>query len=430
MHGVQKDLGSRKLLVSLILICVLAGVICSARALSHTAAISNTGSVQYPPPPSSSIHAEGTKLFDLNGDEVVFNGIDSRGLLGYWMYSDTCYLSASDVQVISARATRSHGLNLLRVDISLSMALRDQSVTMETPTQLQYYSNFWTKLDEVVNACTQNRIWLSICFGVSDGYWANWGGQGGGFPYWMYDGTWKDVNGNLYNKAYTNDSTGILNAMRDFWNTNNPTAANVRTAYQTFWKDIVTRYKNVPNVMFNFFNEPLETWTYGNLYPIPDYNNPSSDWVNLRTCFQGFIEGMVDQTRVIDGGSHLTVFCVGAFPGFTSYPHHAWNLQIRRPNILVEDHNYHTPVVDYITAQANNAFRYNQPFLLGEFGGIEDGGDLAQTPSDTVLTMQTCNQLDVSWSYLRYNTATPAPSPATWLLLEANLSPNARFYAP
>jgi hypothetical protein len=422
MHGVQKDVGSRKLLVSFILVCVLAGVICSsydsARAgESSTAAFSNAGSVVYPPPPSSSIHAEGTKLYDAYGNEVVWNGIVARPVFGYWAYGWGTGLAASDIAII-----RSHGLNFIRIDVSLSDAVWLQPESTQTPTQLNYDPRFWAKMDEIVNACTQNGIWLSICYFVADGYWANWNGYGEAFPYWMYDGSWP-----YQTTVYTNDTTGYLNMMRDFWNTSNPTCDNVRTAYKTFWKDIVTRYKNVPNVMFNFFNEPMETCGAGGLYPT-DYTHISSDWQNMINCFQAFMEGMVDQTRAIDGGNHICIINVAALPD------HSWNPQIRRPNIVQEDHNYHSPVVSIIDMFAGYASRYNQPFHLGEFGGIEGGGSLAQTPEDTVLTMQTCNGLDVSWSYLWYNNQDSAggiaPLTSTWALIQANLSPNAKFYTP
>lgn len=358
------------------------------------------------------IHAQGTKLLDRYGNEVVFNGVVSRPLFGWSMYPVTTYLTSGDVQTI-----RNHNVNYLRVFISLSMAVRDQPEG--TPTHMNYNPLFWQKLDDVANSAKQNGIWLSITVGVDDGYWANIGGEGNGFPDWMYNGSWNPY----FTKTYTNDAAGTTAAIRDFWNTSDPVAESVRTAYKTFWSDIVTRYKDAPNIMFNFFNEPLSTWGGPTLYPITDYNNPDANWSNLATMFRGFMEQMIDQTCAIDDVNHICIIGAGDFPN------HAWNLQVRRPNILVEDHNYKTPIIDRITQRAGYAFRYNQPFLLGEFGGIEDGGGDKQSAADTTLTMQTCNSLGISWSYLRFS-YTPAPSASTWSLLESQLTLNARFYTP
>jgi hypothetical protein len=72
----------------------------------------------------------------------------------------------------------------------------------------------------------------------------------------------------------------------------------------------------------------------------------------------------------------------------------------------------------------NLGWRYNQPFYLGEFGGIEEN---LQTRAETIINMQFCNSYNVSWSYLRYNPPS-TPSAQTWTDLQNNLDPYLIYY--
>jgi len=359
------------------------------------------------------LHTQGTHILDADNQEVIWDGINSRSLFGYWTYAQNGkleeFLHANDIQII-----RSHGLNFVRVWVSLSQAVFNQP--MGTPTKLNYYPRFWTLLDEIVNASAKYGGWISIDYHLSDYVWANLGGawgDGSGFPKWMYDGSWS-----YFNKIYTNDLAGRTAAIRDFWNINDSTAANVRLAFQTFWKDIITRYKNAPNVVFSIFNEPMETWDGPNMYSVPSYSTPSQDWQKQITMFQTFMENMVDTIRAIDAGKHVIIINQGAFPS------HDWNPQIRKPNIVVEDHYYLSDLPNHIEYFAQNAFRYDQPFELGEFGGVEQGW--LQTESQAILSMQTCNRLGVGWVYLWYDPGV-APSTQIWTDIENNLLPNLRY---
>lgn len=410
---------SAKFLVFLVAVFLLLSIICNnyvfseANALpSQATSISAFGSIQYPVGGNSTmwLHAEGTKILNTNGEEVIWNGIDSRGLFGYWIYPEESFLSANDVQII-----RSHGLNFIRVDICMDMAVRGQP--MGTPTQLNYDPNFWQLLDEIVNATTQNGIWVSIDFGCSDGTWSNIGGfwgDGNGFPAWMYNGSWP-----YFNKTYTNDATGRSNAMRDFWNINDSTAANVRTGYQTFWKDIANRYKDAPNVIFDLFNEPQNQWGGPTLWDGVNGNPTQEQGAQM---FKTFMEQTIDIVRVQDGGSHLIIINEAYFWSWSTNP------QINRPNVVIENHAYWigSNMTSNVQDYAQLAWRYNQPFFLGEFGGVEQSG--LQDRASAIATMQACNQLNVGWSYLRYNPSTsgggPSPSAQTWTDLQNNLRPN------
>jgi hypothetical protein len=315
----------------------------------------------------------------------------------------------SDVQII-----RSHGLNYIRLGIAMDMAVRDQP--MGTPTQFNYNPRFWQLLDEIANATEQNGVWVSIIFGPSDGTWANIGGfwgDGNGFPKWMYNGSWS-----YFNKIYTNDATGRTSAIRDFWNTDDPTANNVRIAYQTFWKDIAQHFKDKSNVVFSLFNEPMNVWGGGTLW------NTTEQWTHAMEMYRDFMEQTIDIIISVDGGKH-PIIVNEAYAWYFE-----WNPQIRRPNVVIENHAYWTGsnMTSNVQGYTQLAWRYNQPFILGEFGGVEQG---LQDRTSAIATMQACNQLNVSWSYLWYNPSTSAggiaPSAQTWTDIENNLQPNLKY---
>jgi hypothetical protein len=355
------------------------------------------------------LHTNGTRIYDANDQEVVWNGINSKSLFGYWIYPPSEeFLSTNDISDISI--IRSYGLNFIRVWISLSQAVYGVPYTAETPTNLVYYPAFWTTLDSIVNAAAKHGMWIDLDFHLSDGTWSNIGGfwgDGSGFPAWMYDGSWS-----YFNKVYTNDAAGRSDAIRDFWNTGDTTAANVRTAYQTFWRDIATRYANAPNVVFSLFNEPMAKWGG------PELWTTNADWPTAIQMYQQFMQQTIDVIRNVDGGTHLIIINEAYAWDFS------WNLQINRPNIVIENHGYwndnSTNIYNDVLNYAQLAWRYNQPFELGEFGGIEQG---LQTEASAIYTMQAANQLDVGWVYLYYYPPT-MPSAQTWTDLQNNLRSN------
>jgi hypothetical protein len=381
-------------------------VVTEADSSPSNISVSTSGLIQRPAVRNASLwlHTQGTKILNETNQELIWNGIDSKTLFGYWTYASGGgleeFLHASDVQII-----RSHGLNTIRLDIALNSAVYGQAPG--TPTLLNYYPRFWQLLDELVLAGEQNGLWIKINFGCSDGTWANIGGlwgDGNGFPKWMYDGTWP-----YFNKIYTNDATGRSNAIRDFWNLDDPTAANVRIAFQTFWKDIVYRYKDSPCVVFSIFNEPQNQWGGPTLWDGVDGRPTQTRGAEM---YRDFMEQTVDAIRDIDGGKHLIVINEAYFWSY------ATNLKVNRPNIVVESHSY--SVIDQ--SFVNLGWRYEQPFILGEFGGVEQGG--LQDRAGTIANMQSCNSLGVSWLYLNYDITRGYPSAQTWTDIENNLNPS------
>jgi hypothetical protein len=387
---------------------------------SQPITISNSGSVQTTA--SAFLYTSGINIYDSNNKQVIWNGITTKTLFGYEMYASGGVLpedySPSDIDAI-----RSHGLNFVRLDIMLNSAVYGQDYHNQTPTKLNYYPRFWTLLDSIVNEAQTDGMWVDINFCTSDGTWSPIGGYwgyGNGFPIWMYNGSWS-----YFNKIYTNDGVGLSDAIRDFWNINDATAANVRTAYQTFWKDIVYHFRNTPNVVFSLYNEPQCEWGRATVSIWGGSGQPTQ--AQGAQMYKTFIEQTIDQIQAIEGGKHIIIVNDAYFWYWSTNP------KIDRPNVVVENHAYtridqYSDPVDNPTNDPmyfiNLGWRYNQPFYLGEFGGIEEN---LQTRAETIINMQFCNSYNVSWCYLKY-VPPSIPSAQTWTDLQNNLNPYLIYY--
>jgi hypothetical protein len=378
---------------------------------SSTTTISTSGSISQAVA-STFLHTSGTNIYDSNNEQVIWNGIVTKTLLGYEMYASAGVLpedlSTTDIDTIS-----SHGLNFVRLGIALCSAVYGQDYHNQTPTKLNYYPRFWNLLDSIVNEAQTHGMWVDITFMTTDFVWSGIGGYwgvGNGFPTWMYNGSWS-----YFNKIYTNDAAGRSDAIRDFWNINDGTAANVRTAYQTFWKDFAYHFRNTPNVVFSLYNEPQNKYGGPELW---DSLNGHPTQTQGAQMYESFMENTIDIIRSQDNGKHVILINDAYFWSYSTNP------QIQRPNIVVECHSYSGVSTSFF----NLGWRYNQPFYVGEFGGIEQG---LQSESATISVMQTCNSYNVSWCYLRYNNpatgGSATPSVQTWTDLRNNLNPDLTY---
>jgi hypothetical protein len=250
-------------------------------------------------------------------------------------------------------------------------------------------------------------------------------GDGVGLPTWMYDGSWS-----YFNKNYSANGYGLSDAIRDFWNINDPAAANVRTAYKTWWKAVADHYRDSPNVLFGLWNEPQlggndTIWggTTGDGKVMPSQAEGAA-------MYKTFMEQTIDIVRSV--APNNLIFVNDAY-----FEDWETNPKIERPNIVVENHAYQA-INPYIDSRNNPAgevdyfinlgWRYNQPFFLGEFGGIEEGN--LQDKAGTLNNLQYCNSKGVSWSYLSFRPwgDSWSPSADTWDLLESNLVQGILYY--
>jgi hypothetical protein len=374
------------------------------------------------------LYTSGTKIFNAANQEVVFNGASTATIVGWEpaIYPPPGY-DESSIDVL-----RSHGLNLIRLDIGMNGAVYGIPASQQTPTTITFNQGFFPYIDRLVNECAKVGVWVNICFVMNQmsplvGWGAQYEGGGAGFPTWMYNGSWS-----YFNKIYRADGYGLSDAIRDFWNINDTTAANVRTAYQTWWKVVADHYKDSPNVIFGLWNEPQgggtdtiwggTTWA-GKVMPSQEQG---------AAMYKIFVEETVDIIRSV--APNNLIFVNDAY--FLLW---VTNPKIDRPNIVVENHAYNainlytdpwgnnpTKDVDYFI---NLGWRYNQPFILGEFGGIEEGN--LQDKAGTLNNIQYCNSKGVSWSYLSFRPSNNGwnPSADTWELLESNLVQGILYFA-
>jgi hypothetical protein len=357
------------------------------------------------------LHTSGINIYDSKNNLVVWNGVTTKTLFGYEPTNKASPLSESytpnDIDIV-----RSRGINFVRFDIALNSAVYGIDYHTQTPTQLNYNPRFWILLDSLVNRAQTDGIWVDINFGLTDGtlspiggYW----GSGNGFPSWMYTGSWS-----YFNKIYANDGVGLSDAIRDFWNIGTSTASNVRTVYQTFWRDIAYHYRDTPNVVFSLFNEPQCQW--GRCTdPLWDGVNGHPTQAQGAQMYKSFMESTIDTIRSQDNGKHIVVVNVAYLWDWFS------NLQIQRPNVVIEAHSY----LYRDTSFFNLGWKYNQPFLLGEFGGVEQG---LTSEANLITQMRTCNQNKVGWAYMRYNPGY-SPSSQTWTDLQNNRYPSLAYYS-
>jgi hypothetical protein len=358
------------------------------------------------PAPVPGLHTSGVNIYDSNNNQVILNGVTTPTLFGYESGASGGVLpesiSPADINTIA-----NHGLNFVRIDLNLNTALYGQDYHSQTPTKLNYYPRFWTLLDSIVTQAAAKGMWVMLIFDTTTisgigGYW----GTTNGFPTWMYDGSWS-----YFNKIYPNNGAGYTSAQRDFWNTNDPTAANVRAAYQTWWKDVAYHYRNTPNVIFSLYNEPQcgGGFATDSLWGVSGQPTQAQG----AQMYKSFMESTIDIIRSQDNGNHVISTSL-AFLWYWDY-----NLKIDRPNVIVEGHSYSVVGTDFF----NLGWRYNQPFMVSEFGGIEVG---LSSRTTTITQIQTCNQNNVAWCYLRYDRV--SPSTQTWTDLQNNLKPNLTYY--
>jgi hypothetical protein len=408
---------------------VLDDFISQANPLTSTIrTIQASGLVQYPTNATSTrafwLHTQGTKILNAANEEVVFNGVSTMVLFGY---EPPTYPPATMTYDESRMdEVRQHGLNLIRLDVSFSSSVYGIPASQQTPTSLTYNSGFFPYLDRLVNECAKVGVWVNICFAMNSmspigGAWSSAVGAGVGFPVWMYNGSWS-----YFNKIYPNTSLGLSAAIRDFWNINNATTTNLRTAYQAWWKDVAYHFRNTPNVIFGLWNEPQsgggETIWGGTGQPTQEQG---------AQMYKTFMEQTIDIIQSVAPDNLI-------FQNDAYFWLWKTNPKIDRPNVVVENHAY-TRIDPFTDPYGNNPTgdvmyfvnlgrRYNQPFFLGEFGGIEEGS--FQDRNGTIANMRFCNSLNVSWSYLSFRPFGGGwnPSAQTWADLQNNLNPYLIYY--
>jgi hypothetical protein len=370
------------------------------------------------------LHTSGTRILDAKDQEVVFNGVSTMTLFGYEAYPPVypAIYSPSNMDII-----RQYGLNLVRLDVALNCAVYGVDPALQTPTNITFNPQFFPTLDGLVARCAELGLWVNICFVTSGAAltgMGGWWGMGNGFPKWIFDGSW-DYFSKRYDLPYDGWTVDACrDSLRDFWDIEQPVDEPLRTLYQTYMKDIAFHFRDSANVIFGLWNEPMIHGGAPNPFP------SRSEQTRVAQMYKAFMEQTVDIIR--SEAPYNLIFVNDAY-----FEYWETNPKIDRPNIVVENHAYqainpyndseNNPLgdVDYFI---NLGWRYNQPFFLGEFGGIEEGN--LQDKAGTLNNIQYCNLKGVSWSYLSFRPWGNSwnPSTDTWELLEGNLVQGIQYY--
>ena len=155
---------------------------------------------------SMQLHTDGNRIFNVHGDIVTLHGVNIASL--EWQNN------GDHVEESVKRAIDDWKVNLIRLPLAQDRWFG--KMTNQTDNGLAYRKI----VDYLVSVCAQSHVYIDLDLHWSDcGKWVNEGGKLG--------------------QHNLPDENSIL-----------------------FWRDVATRYKNYPNVIFGLYNEPHDAeWT-------------------------------------------------------------------------------------------------------------------------------------------------------------------------
>jgi hypothetical protein len=206
---------------------------------------------------------------------------------------------------------------------------------------------FITYIDRYV--ALAQKYGMNITIDIGD--WSTGSQYGGnGFPTWM--------------------TTGFATAadfQKAFWDTTNPACNHQRAMFQSVWQFIANRYKNVPNVGFSIYNEPLNV--PNKHFEINIHGLSDAAFSNyIGTQYSLFMENVIDVIRAT--GAALQPIIVNS--PFTFYL--TDQKVIQRSNVYWDVHLYvdaQTSVMQWeimFDARQNYFSSLGMPMIMGEWG--------------------------------------------------------------
>lgn len=278
------------------------------------------------------LRASGTTIINGFGNKVILVGSQIT-----WNEYSKGWFSIEDLQTM-----KSYGGNIVEIStLRFKDLVPERNVIDET-----YFVN---NLDKWISWAEQMKIYVLI--DLRNFKWTSF--FGAGMPDWMLSG--HDYGSPPYDEN-TNDQ-----AVRDFWDIDNPLHNDNRHSFINLWKFIANRYKDNQYVLFGIVNEPLC------LVPLD-----STQASHLGTTYSRFMEQVVDAIRSV--GAEQLIFIDR--PYVTGVEHWYDNLQpVNRPNIVWEDHAYVGPDFNIdqwkerINGQMIRKFArdFQKPFFVGEY---------------------------------------------------------------
>ncbi|MCX7047595.1 MAG: glycoside hydrolase family 5 protein [Candidatus Sumerlaeota bacterium] len=158
---------------------------------------------------------------------------------------------------------------------------------------------------------------------------------------------------------------------------------------KTFFKEMATAYKNVPNVMFEIYNEPMQ---------VP--------WKTVKT----YAEAVIDEIRNV-GAQNVVI--VGS-PTWSQDVHKAAADPIVKPNVAYSLHFYAGTHKQSLRNQATQAMSKGLAIVVTEFGTCDASGNggFNEAESETWMKFMDDHQLSwANWSMFDKNETASAMKP-------------------
>jgi endoglycosylceramidase len=357
-------------------------------------------------PPAPQLHTEGRWLVDGQGRIVLVHGVNAVWKRPPYVAPNTPGgFTAADADFLAAS-----GFDAVRLGVLFSGVM---------PQRDRIDGSYLDGLDRIVKLLAARHIWVLLDF-HQDLY--NEQFQGEGFPAWSVDdnGVPDDAHYGFPGNYFA--SQALDRAFDNLWSDTDGTWARYRAA----WTAVATRWSHQPYLMgYDVINEP---W-------------PGTGWqacFSVATgcaAFDHTLQRFEDQARtgIRQADPSHPVFFEGNVISNSGPPSHLGDTRIQDSQLGFSWHDYcgsgavlgtnNGP--DCATEEQfafNNAEvtdrRLGAPFLLSEFGGSDDTGDIARMTS-------LADQHLVGWTYWAYkawNDPTGSPNHESLFSNDADLS--------
>jgi hypothetical protein len=342
----------------------------SNSASSHTSGASSSTSMSAGTGPSNGgklgpYTTSGNKILDKNGNEHWFRGLDRPSL--EWSCS-------GDIQSVDYQGMQMWGANIVRLPLN-------QDCWLSTSGNTSYDSTYAGTVDQQVQWAEENGMDI-----ILDLHWSDKGSFATGAA------------------CLANNN---MNCQEDMADTNST----------EFWKEVATKYKGDPSVIFELYNEPK---IGGYMPQAADWNT----WLNGGTSSGFTVVGMQSLYDTVRATGAQNIVIIGGLNwayDLTGVPTHA----VQGTNIVYNTHPYANHGTNF--SQYFGSLTATYPVIATEFGDTSSG-----QPSTCSGTFDTnvLNYMDgvsggiphkMSWTaWAFYVSSCTFPS----LLADSNYDPN------
>ena len=263
------------------------------------------------------------------------------------------------------------------------------------PTQNAYSTTYLNMLDNVINLCQANGIYVNLCFHQWQWspYFSYADGSGVGFPSWLISAG-----------GYENSAAGATQCATDFY-MNQGYGVTMRQKYWSFWQMLINRYKNNSCVWaYEIMNEPTVI-------------KSASFTTATLNGIMSFYESITTQMRAIDSNTIIIYHYINFNPNPSNY-----NAGVERavpyPNIVWTRSWYDVAYGGYTQSElgqlqtrlTNIKNKFNgacgTPFIISEMGLLQSDFPLGTEASASAWirdSFNTMRNIDLNNGYEAYS---------------------------